>query len=296
MPKYSVDAAARLIQQHRVRSILGIGFMVREIITSNHRLESLRSVMFRGSTSSKEIPREAKKKLADGYVGQGYGATETNGGVCGLGVDDFVARPTSTGLPPPVCRVLVMNPDTHTEVGPGEVGEVWISGPCIALGYWGRAAATSEVFTQDGFYRTGDLGRKDADGFLYILDRSKHIIIRGGENISGPQVEDAIYADERILDCVAVPVPDERLGERVAVVVVPHEKFGEHQWPTPQEVVETAKRELPRHAVPEYVWIRRRPLERNANGKVERKRVKDDMLAWLRERVEVDNNELRARL
>ncbi|EPQ29559.1 uncharacterized protein PFL1_02778 [Pseudozyma flocculosa PF-1] len=276
MPKYSVDAAAAVIQQHQINSMVGIGFMVRELITSKHEFPSLTGVSFGGSTSAKEIPGEFKAKSPNGFIAQGYGATETNGSVCGLGVDDFVNRPTSTGTPAPVNQIVIMDPKTGCEVPRGQPGELWVSGPNVALGYWGRPEATREVFTPDGFYKSGDIARMDRDGFVYIMDRSKHIIIRGGENISGPEVENAIYeGDKRILDCAAVPVPDARLGEKVAVVCIPKPENLRHDRPTERDILAAAAKFLPKFAMPEFVWIRDEPLERNPSGKVDRAVVKE---------------------
>lgn len=161
------------------------------------------------------------------------------------------------------------------EVANGATGEIWIRGPSVALGYWGKKAATEEAFTKDGYFRTGDLGRKEDDGFIYVMDRSKHIIIRGGENISGTEVETAIYSERRIIDCAAVPIPDDRFGETVGVVCVPRIENQKQNRPTEQDVLAVARKLLPKHEVPDFIWIRDEPLERNANGKVDKAIVKE---------------------
>ena len=273
LPRYSVDAAGAAIERYKAKLAIGIGFMTRELINSKYDLSSIQALSFGGSSAAKEIPAEFKRRFPSGLVGQGYGATESNGSAVGIAGDDFLARPTSTGLPPPTTDVVIMDEDTLTEVPRGSVGEVWLRGPGIALGYWGRPKANAETFVADGWYRTGDVGRMDAEGFVYIVDRSKHIIIRGGENISGVEVENAVYEESRIIDCAAVPVPCERFGERVAVVCVPHSNCD--QLPTEQDIIAKAAKVLPKHAVPEFVWIRTEPLERNANGKVDKLVIKE---------------------
>ncbi|CBQ70282.1 related to 4-coumarate--CoA ligase 1 [Sporisorium reilianum SRZ2] len=275
MPKYDVDRAAALIQQHSVQVVIGIGFMVREIVLSKHHLPSLQAVSHGGSSSAKELPEESRAKLPGMFVSQGYGSTEVNGAASGLASDDYLARPTSAGRPPPTIEMRIVDPDTLTEVANGQTGEIWIRGPSVALGYWGKHAATQEAFTRDGYFRTGDLGRKEDDGFIYVMDRSKHIIIRGGENISGTEVETAIYAERRIIDCAAVPIPDERFGETVGIVCVPRAENQTHNRPTEEDVLAVARKLLPKHEVPDFVWIRDEPLERNANGKVDKAIVKE---------------------
>lgn len=275
MPKYDVNEAARLIEEHQLQVVLGIGFMVRELMLSKHKLSSLQYVSHGGSSSAKELPEETRSKNPLMLVGQGYGSTETNGAATVLAGDDYLLRPSSAGRAPPTIQIKIIDPDTLLQVPTNKVGEIWINGPSVALGYWGKKKATQEAFTSDGFFRTGDLGRIDSDGFIYIMDRSKHIIIRGGENISGSEVESAIYQERRIIDCAAVPIPDERLGEKVAVVCVPRLDCQKENRPTIKEILEKAAKVLPKHEVPEFVWIRDEPLERNANGKVDKAIVKE---------------------
>lgn len=275
MPKYDLEKAIELIQQHKIQVVLGIGFMVREIVLSKHELPSLQGLSHGGSSSAKELPEESRQKFPSMLIGQGYGSTEVNGAASGLASDDYLARPTSAGRAPPTIEIRIIDPDTLTEVANGKTGEIWVRGPNVALGYWGKKAATEEAFTKDGFFRTGDLGRKEDDGFIYVMDRSKHIIIRGGENISGTEVETAIYSERRIIDCTAVPIPDQRFGETVGVVCVPRAEYQKQNRPTEQDVLAVARKLLPKHEVPDFVWIRDEPLERNANGKVDKAIVKE---------------------
>ncbi|KAJ1034044.1 hypothetical protein NDA18_000916 [Ustilago nuda] len=275
MPKYDLDKAAALIQEHKIQVALGIGFMIRELMLSKHYLPSLQGVSHGGSSSAKELPEESRAKIPSMLVGQGYGSTEVNGAAAGLASDDYRLRPTSAGKAPPTNDIRIIDPDTLLEVSNGQSGEIWIRGPNVALGYWGKKKATDEAFTRDGYFRTGDLGRKEDDGFIYVMDRSKHIIIRGGENISGTEVETAIYSERRIIDCAAVPIPDDRFGETVGVVCVPRAEYQKENRPTVENVLAVARKLLPKHEVPDFVWIRDEPLERNANGKVDKAIVKE---------------------
>ncbi|SPO22828.1 related to 4-coumarate--CoA ligase 1 [Ustilago trichophora] len=275
MPKYDVDNAAKLIQEHKIQIAVGIGFMVRELVLSKYDMPSLQGVSHGGSSSAKEIPEETRAKVPSMLVGQGYGSTEVNGAASGLAADDYRLRPTSAGRGTPTIDIRIIDPDTLIEVENGKSGEIWIRGPNVALGYWGKKKATEEAFTKDGYFRTGDLGRKEDDGFIYVMDRSKHIIIRGGENISGTEVETAIYSERRIIDCAAVPIPDDRFGETVGVVCVPRLEYQKENRPTEADVLAVARKLLPKHEVPDFIWIRDEPLERNANGKVDKAIVKE---------------------
>ncbi|PWN47289.1 acetyl-CoA synthetase-like protein [Violaceomyces palustris] len=280
LPKYTVDDAARMIQREKVDTVLGIGFMVRELCNSKHDLSTVIGWSHGGSSSAKELPFETQRKTPGAFVGQGYGLTEVNGAATGLAGDDYLERPTSAGIPGPVTEVMVVDVETGVEVPRGTPGELWIKGPQVACGYWNRPKATAEVFHPDGWFRSGDIAKMDEEGYIYILDRSKHIIVRGGENISGTEVENAVYEEARIIDCCAVPLPCPRLGERVAVVCVPRPEFqqGSERRPTREDVVRACSKVLPKQFVPEYVWIRDEPLERNANGKVDKSIVKRSVL------------------
>ncbi|KLO09667.1 acetyl-CoA synthetase-like protein [Schizopora paradoxa] len=162
--------------------------------------------------------------------------------------------------------------------------------------YWNDPAATKKAITPEGWFKTGDIAIIDEDGFLYIKDRVKDIIIRGGENIHSVEVENALYADHRIFDAAAVSVPDKRLGELVAAVVATKPSFKGSV--TEESVLEVAKQHLPSHAIPVMILVQDEMIERNANGKimkdVVRKRVRSE---WLhRQKLKTKTNASSARL
>ncbi|PWN32579.1 acetyl-CoA synthetase-like protein [Meira miltonrushii] len=273
MATYNRDKSIQIAQRERVRHILGIGFMVREIgIAGQDKLPSVSSIAHGGSSSSKELPSELRKSHPNAISSAGYGLTEVNGVALGLGVDDYHARPSSAGVPPVGVEVIIVDPASMERVKDGEQGELWIRSPGRAQGYWNRSKDTAEAFLPDGWFRSGDLAVVDPkDGFFYIVDRLKEIIVRKGENISCGQVENAVYSHPGVLHCAAVAIPDGSGGETVAVVCTP--KDGQ-QLPTPEEVIEQASKHLPKYAVPEFVWIRKEELERNPNGKIVRAAVR----------------------
>ncbi|KAL5480310.1 hypothetical protein ACEPAI_1580 [Sanghuangporus weigelae] len=315
MHKWDKEEAALIIKRERLTSAGGVPSMIMDLIESSldkAGYSSLESLSCGGAPSAETMPREVVRRF--GAVvdsGQGYGLSETNAiaaSVQGEGMytctshtihhvnlmvfvwllyKDFIARATSTGLPTPVNDLLVVDPVTLKVLPPGEVGELWIKGANVMRGYWGDKEATRKAITRDGWFKSGDSAYIDEEGFVYIKDRIKDIIIRGGENIHSTEVENALYADERILDAAAVSVPDPRLGELVAAVVAtkPHYKGQVAE----EEVIDNARKLLPAHAVPVLVLVQDELIERNANGKIVktdlRKRVRRE---WAR-RLKLNN-------
>ncbi|MFH1489576.1 MAG: AMP-binding protein [Pseudomonadota bacterium] len=155
----------------------------------------------------------------------------------------------SIGLPLPGLDVRIVDPATSEDVRPGRVGEIWLKGPCITPGYWQKPMETSDTFS-GGWFRTGDLGKVDGDGYYYLTDRIKHIIISGGENISPKEIENVINRFEGVVESSVVGIEDEKWGEKVVAAVVPRSSksldVGElqhfcreqlHDWKCPKEIV-----------------------------------------------------------
>lgn len=158
--------------------------------------------------------------ITDASYDDATGLTETNAVVTSHAAEDYANRPGSCGLPSPVNDFKIINMETGESLPAGGIGEICCRGPNVATGYWGNEKATKESFSEDGWFRSGDVGFLDPEGWLFILDRAKEIIIRGGENISTVLVEDAIYSDARIRDCAVVPLLDYNMGELVGCVDV----------------------------------------------------------------------------
>jgi malonyl-CoA/methylmalonyl-CoA synthetase len=168
-------------------------------------------------------------------------------------------KPGSIGYPLPDLAVRIVNPDTGADVEPGQTGEIWLKGPAVTPGYWRKPEETAKTFVQDWF-RTGDLGRIDEDGYYYLTDRIKHIIISGGENISPKEIEVVVNQLEDVVESSVVGIPDEKWGEKVVAAVVrkpasnikskeirAHCKNHLHDWKCPKEVVFV--KELPRNTM-----------------------------------------------
>ena len=223
MAKWDAEEAMRLIEHEQVTYFVGVPLMSYEMLIHPNRdkydLSSCKSFAAGGAPR----PRGHVTRIADGMGGGqpllGYGLTETNGIGCGNINDNYIAKPDSTGPASAPLVDLAIIDDAGAVLPQGEVGEVSIRSIANFTGYWNNPEATASAYTADGRFRSGDLGYLDADGYLFIVDRKKDIIIRGGENISCPEVETAIYAHPSVAECSVIGLPDERLGEIVGAVV-----------------------------------------------------------------------------
>ena len=192
----------------------------------------------------------------------GYGLTETSS-VTSQNVGlEYLRKPDSVGPCVPVCEVKVVD-DKGNDLPPGSVGELWIYGPNIVKGYWNKPEATAETFT-GGWLHSGDLARVDDEGFIYILDRAKDMLIRGGENVYCVEVEDALYSHPDVMDAAVIGIPHKILGEEVGAVVqvTPGSRV------TEGDLQVYVRQHLAAFKVPVKIELRTEPLPRNANGKI----------------------------
>ncbi|MBS0481838.1 MAG: acyl--CoA ligase [Proteobacteria bacterium] len=217
MPKWNAEEAMRLIEQEKVTYFVGVPLMSFEIATHPDRdkydLSSCVSFAAGGAPRPVDHVTRIREALPHAFPLLGYGLTETNGVGCGNFNENYLAKPGSTGTASrPLVEVGILN-DAGATVPAGEIGEVAFRTICNFLGYWNNTEATKAAIMPDGFFRTGDLGYLDEDGYLFIVDRKKDIIIRGGENISCIEVEEAIYAHPKVAEASVFGMPDERFGE-----------------------------------------------------------------------------------
>ncbi|GLB39775.1 putative AMP-binding enzyme C-terminal domain [Lyophyllum shimeji] len=263
-PKWDVEEAARLIKLENVRVAGGVPSMVSDLLESSLAGYPLDGILFGGSPAPITLVPKAQEVFPTAYMMQAYGMTETNSVAVSFAGEDYAARPTSTGRATPVNEIKIVQ--KGRSIPPGVPGEVWLRGPNIMQCYWRDSKATEAALTNDGWLRTGDLGFLDDEGFLYIKDRIKDIIIRGGENIDSVSVENALYRDPRVLEAAAVGVPDARLGELVAAVVSIKPAFRGNV--TEAALIAGARKYLPRFAVPMIIIVRDEPLEHTPSGKI----------------------------
>lgn len=222
MPRWDAGEALRLMEAEKVSYFVGVPLMSYEIATHPDRdqydLSACKSFAAGGAPRPLEHVTRIKEAFPGGFPLLGYGLTETNGVGCGNFNENYLAKPGSTGAASrPMVELAILDNDGQPRAQ-GEVDEVCIRSAANFRGYWKNPEASAAAFTQDGFFRTGDLGYLDEAGYLYIVDRKKDIIIRGGENITCIEVEDAIYANDEVAECSVFGVPDERFGEVPAAV------------------------------------------------------------------------------
>ncbi|MEL6708165.1 MAG: class I adenylate-forming enzyme family protein [Pseudomonadota bacterium] len=224
MPKWDAEEAMRLMEAEGVTYFVGVPLMSFEMAShpnrGNYDLSACKSFAAGGSPRPVEHVNKIKESFPGGFPLLGYGLTETNAVGCGNFNENYLAKPGSTGTPSKPMVELAILDDDGNALPQGSVGEVCLRSVANFLGYWKNEEATKEAFTDDMFFRSGDLGYLDEDGYLYIVDRKKDIIIRGGENISCIEVEDAIYAHANIAECSVFGLPDERFVEVPAAVIL----------------------------------------------------------------------------
>jgi long-chain acyl-CoA synthetase len=227
-------------------------------------LSSVQSVAYGGSPTSVEMQRRVRETFPNvASLGNAYGLTESSSVATLNSGEDMDLRPDSVGRPMPVVDIKVVD-EIGDEVATGGTGEVWIRGPIVMPGYWNRPDATAETITSDGWLMTGDLGHVDADGFLYITDRAKDMIIRGGENVYCVEIENRLVEHPAVADAAVIGVPHPTLGEEVKAVI----EVAEGHDLAADEVQRWVAETLADFKVPAYVELRHDKLPRNASGKL----------------------------
>ncbi len=280
MHKWDAQEALRLIEAERITWFNGVPTMSAELqaaaATSDRDISSLAEIMAGGAARPPDQVGKLSSTFKRASSGIGYGLTETNAlGAINSGAF-YLANPNSTGrVVPAVTDFRILGEDGLAKPT-GERGEVCIKSPANVLGYWNKPEATAEAFI-DGWFHTGDVGYLDEDGFLYIVDRIKEIIIRGGENISCIEVEAAIYSQPEIYEAAVFGLPDERLGEVVGAAVVLRDGA--------KLDADALRAYLSEHLagfkIPAHIWFCDEPLPRIASGKIFKRQLKADYAAVL---------------
>jgi len=274
MHKWDAVRAFELIEREKIQSAGGVPTIAWQLIEhparANYDLSSLESVAYGGAPSAPELVRRLSETFPKSQPGQGWGMTETCATVTSNGAEDYVNRPDSCGPAAPVAELKIVDPaDGVTELPIGAVGELWAKGPMVVKGYWNKPEATAQTFV-DGWVRTGDLARLDEEGFCFIIDRAKDMLIRGGENIYCVEVENVLYDHPAVMDAAIVGVPHRTLGEEPAAVVTL--KPGAEV--TEQELRAHVAEHLAAFKVPIAVKFWHETLPRNANGKILKNELK----------------------
>ncbi|MFK7917965.1 MAG: class I adenylate-forming enzyme family protein [Ilumatobacter sp.] len=271
--KWEPNRALELIEQERVTNFVAVPTMSWDLLEADTFAErdtsSLRSVGGGGAPMPPELVKRIDENFQRGRPGLGYGMTETNAYGPQNAGDDFIANPKSTGRPVPIMDMRVTDP-MGNELPIGETGEIWFRGPSLIRGYWNRPDATADTIV-DGWLRSGDIGHLDDEGFIYVSDRAKDMILRGGENIYCAEVEAAIYEHPDVYEAAVYGVPHERLGEELACHVMP--KAG--STIDVGELQQFVGERLAKFKVPTIVTVVDEQLPRNASGKILKRELRD---------------------
>jgi long-chain acyl-CoA synthetase len=268
--RFDVDAAMRVIEQEKITTIGGVPTIMWRLVEApnfdDYDLSTVTRASYGGAPAAPELVHRIRERFpkVKQTLATAYGLTETASVATSNVGEDYATHPDSVGRAVPTVEIRVVDED-GADVPVGETGEIWLRGPTIMLrGYWNRPDANAETITADGWFRSGDIGRFDADGFLYLVDRAKDMIIRGGENVYCVEIEQVLFEHPDIVDAAVVGVPHRELGEEVKAVV----QLRDGSTATADDVREHCRAHLADFKVPEYVELRAEPLPRNPAGKV----------------------------
>ncbi len=275
MYRWDAGVALELIEKERPSTFTGVPTMARELINhpdfETRDTSSLSHLGGGGAAVQPDLVHKIEKKI-DGRPSTGYGLTEVNGVIAMNSAHFFTAKPESTGPVVPILESRIVSEDGEDQEA-GQLGELWVRGGNVFRGYLNRPEANEEILT-DGWFHTGDIGYLDDDGFLFLVDRAKDMVLRGGENVYSAEVEAAIYEHPSVAEAAVFAVPDERLGEAVGVAIV---KLPGAQL-TAEELQNHVRTLIASFKVPEHIWFSEEPLPRNANGKFLKRELRETLI------------------
>jgi long-chain acyl-CoA synthetase len=275
MYKWEPGEALRLIERERITNMSGVPMMSRELIAhpdfAKTDTSTLAAIGGGGAQLQPDLVSKLDSTVKTARPSTGYGMTETCGIITAISADFFIDKPESVGPPTPVFEAKCVN-EQGEDVGPGELGELWVRGAQVIRGYLNRPEATAESIT-DGWLHTGDIARIDEDGFIFIVDRAKDMVLRGGENVYCAEVESVIFEHDGVAECAVFGVPDDRLGEEVGAAVVVREGHSV----SGADLRAHCEPRTARYKIPRYIWLQSEPLPRNASGKFLKRQLRDEL-------------------
>lgn len=276
MHKWEPERALQLIERERVTNFVGVPTQSWDLLEhptfADYDTTSLASVGGGGAPAPPQLVNRVAGSFAAARPNIGYGMTETNAYGPGNSGTDYETHPTSTGRATPIMQVSIHDPEGN-EIPIGHRGEIWMKGPNLIRGYWNRPEDSAETFV-DGWLRSGDLGRVDEDGFVYIEDRAKDMILRAGENVYSAEVEAAIYEHPGVYEAAVFGVPHERLGEEVAVALVARPDYTIDA----EELATFLASRIAPFKIPTRVIAFDAPLPRNPAGKILKRDLRDQVV------------------
>jgi long-chain acyl-CoA synthetase len=277
MYKWDAAEALRLIEEERITTFNGVPMMAREILLHPdfaHRDTSSLTVLGGGGAALQpDLVDKIRQRSKSARPNTGYGMTETSGIIAAVSAEFFVDKPASVGPAMPTFEAKCVGA-AGEDLGVNAIGELWVRGAPVIKGYLNRPDATAEAIT-DGWLHTGDIAYIDEEGFIFLVDRAKDMVLRGGENIYCAEVENALFAHEDVAECVVFAVADERLGEEVGAAV----------YLQPDATADATHLRahcaglLAPYKVPRYLWLLPEPLPRNANGKFLKRELRETLQA-----------------
>jgi acyl-CoA synthetase (AMP-forming)/AMP-acid ligase II len=263
-----LDGFLRTVSEERVQMLTSVPAIYHALTRHPQFAETdlghVRWVSYGGAPIAAAAVHKIMAAFPSARVGNGFGLTETSSLTSFLPHEDAPDHADSVGFAMPVVDLTLHEPDSETGVG-----ELLVRGENVVQGYWNKAEATAETFV-DGWLHTGDLARIDEDGLLYIVDRAKDMINRGGENVYSIEVESALAGAPSVVETAVVPVPDEMMGEKVGAVIVAGPDF------ELDAVIAHVRERIADFKVPQYVAVRTEPLPRNPGGKVLKKQLREE--------------------
>jgi long-chain acyl-CoA synthetase len=280
MHKWDPDRALELIARERITTIGGVPAMVWQLLESpkfaDADISSVKSIGYGGAPAPPELVRRIEELFPGRVPTNGWGMTETSSTCSSNSGIDYISRPDSCGPILPICDAKIVDEDDNELPAGGDAtGELWVRGPNIVKGYWNKPEATAETFTDDGWLKTGDIARIDDEGFIYIVDRAKDMVIRGGENVYCAEVEAALFEHAAVTDCAVFGIPHDILGEEVAAAV----ELRPGVDATADDIQVHCKARLASFKVPVKIWFWDTELPRNPAGKIIKRDLRDAALA-----------------
>jgi len=279
MHKWDANEALRLMEEENITIFGGVPTMVWQVLeaqrTQQRDLSKVINIGYGGAAAPPELFRQLTSVFPTAGASTGWGITETSSTITTLGGDDYARKPDSVGRPLPVYDIKVVDSQGR-EQPVGAVGELSVKGPQVVKGYWNKPEATAESFTE-GWFHTGDIGKIDEEGFVYILDRIKDMIIRGGENVYCSEVEGALLEHPAVKAACVFGTPHNTLGEEVAAAV----ELNSTRTASEQELMDFVAKKLAKFKVPVKIWFRSEPFPLGATGKVQKREVRQSYVDQL---------------
>jgi acyl-CoA synthetase (AMP-forming)/AMP-acid ligase II len=268
---FVADETLSLIKTARITTLVGVPtiywLLLAQMNLKDYNLNPLKNIIYGGAPASPELVRRLREAFPKARLGNGYGLTESSALATFLPDEYAMEKPDSVGPPVPPVQVRIVN-EKQADLQAGKIGEVLLKGPNVVDGYWQDPSSTRETF-KDGWLHTGDVGRLDEDGFLYIVDRKKDMIIRGGENIYCVEIEHALESHPAIFEAAVVGEPDKVFGEQVMAYIV----LNPGHAVTDDEILDFCEEHLADFKVPKYINFVA-SLPRNPAGQIDKRALR----------------------